>query len=108
MFCANPCFCYWYPPDNSKSIGHSITPPGGDDQPYVYSGSLIVQGRGLAQVLATCPRSEIGEIGKALYEVKTEISPLQNEINRLVRCLAIIGTAPSLLWVLIYSLSNND
>jgi len=36
---------------------------GGDDQPFLYSGSLIVRGDGLAVVTATGPRSEIGKIG---------------------------------------------
>jgi magnesium-transporting ATPase (P-type) len=31
-------------------------PPGGDDQPYVYSGSLVVRGSGIAEVIATGPR----------------------------------------------------
>ncbi|MFI5274485.1 MAG: hypothetical protein ACHQ4H_15755 [Ktedonobacterales bacterium] len=40
--------------------------PGGDDQPYVYSGTLVVQGRGIAEVLATGPRSQMGRIGQAI------------------------------------------
>ena len=39
--------------------------PGGEDQPFVYSGSLVVRGEGLALVEATGPRSEIGKIGRA-------------------------------------------
>jgi Ca2+-transporting ATPase len=33
--------------------------PGGDDLPYVFSGSLIVRGRGLGEVVATGALSEI-------------------------------------------------
>jgi Ca2+-transporting ATPase len=40
--------------------------PGGDDQPYVYSGSLVARGSGMAVVTATGSRSEIGEIGLSL------------------------------------------
>ena len=40
--------------------------PGGDDLPFVYSGTLVVQGRGIAQVQATGVRTEMGKIGKAL------------------------------------------
>ena len=39
--------------------------PGGDDLPFVYSGSLIVQGNGMAKVTATGLHTEIGKIGKA-------------------------------------------
>lgn len=82
--------------------------PGGDDQPYVYSGTLIVQGRGLALVLATGMHSEIGKIGKALHEVEIESSPLQQEIKRLVRWLAVIGITICLLLLLIYGLTRSD
>ncbi len=62
----------------------------------------------MARVLATGARSEIGKIGKALYEMDAETSPLQKEINRLVRWLAIIGASICLLLVLIYGLSRGD
>jgi Ca2+-transporting ATPase len=65
--------------------------PGGDDQPHVYSGTLVVQGRGVAEVLATGPRSEMGKIGRALQEVRVDQTPLQRETGRLVRILAIWG-----------------
>ena len=93
------------PPDGEK---HTVSPPGGDDHPYVYSGTLIVQGRGMARVLATGSHSEIGKIGKALYEVEIETSPLQKEISRLVRWLAVIGVALCLVLVLIYGFSRSD
>ena len=41
-------------------------PPGGDDLPFVYSGTLVTQGQGTARVVATGPHTEIGRIGKAL------------------------------------------
>jgi len=40
--------------------------PGGEDQPMVYSGSLIVRGTGMACVTATGTASEIGRIGTSL------------------------------------------
>ncbi|MGV2388692.1 MAG UNVERIFIED_CONTAM: hypothetical protein LVR29_11470 [Microcystis novacekii LVE1205-3] len=40
--------------------------PGGDDLPTVYSGTLAVQGQGIAQVQATGIGTEMGKIGKAL------------------------------------------
>ncbi len=82
--------------------------PGGDNQPYVYSGTLVVQGRGMALVLATGPRSEIGKIGKALHEVETQATPLQMEIDRLVRWLAIIGVAICLLLFVVYGLTRGN
>lgn len=43
-----------------------VTRPGGDDLPFVFAGTMLVQGRGVARVVATGPRTEMGRIGKAL------------------------------------------
>src|SRR6185503_9638125 len=40
--------------------------PGGDAQPFVFSGALVVQGYGKARILATGARTQIGRIGKVL------------------------------------------
>jgi len=89
-------------------IVSKVEPPGGDGLPFVYSGSLVVQGHGLAQVLATGKRSEIGKIGKALQGLETEATPLQQEIRRLVRNLAILGILLSLLLLVIYGFARGD
>jgi P-type Ca2+ transporter type 2C len=78
--------------------------PGGDDLPFVYSGSLITQGQGVAEVLATGARTELGQIGKALEAVKPEKTRLQRETGRLVRVVAIVGAVLCLLAVLLYGL----
>ncbi|HQS58028.1 MAG: ATPase [Gallionellales bacterium 35-53-114] len=89
---------------------NTVTPlqPGGDDQPYIYSGTLVVQGRGIARVLATGSRSEIGKIGKTLHDTKTQATPLQQEISWLVRWLALIGTSICLVLILIYGFTRSD
>lgn len=66
--------------------------PGGDDQPTVYAGTLIVQGHALACVTATGARSEIGRIGVALGQVTSEPTPLQKQTALLVRNLALLST----------------
>ncbi len=76
--------------------------PGGDDLPFVYSGSLIVRGQGLAEVTATGTRSEIGKIGKSLSGIESEPPPIQNEIRRLVRLFAIGGVSISVLFTVLY------
>jgi Ca2+-transporting ATPase len=68
-------------PDSGAAGEHAR--PGGDDQPYVYSSTLVVSGRGIAEVKATGPRTEIGRIGKALVTVQPERTPLQKEVGRL-------------------------
>jgi len=83
-------------------------PPGGDDLPEVYAGTLIVQGHATARVTATGVRSEIGRIGTALGTVETERSPLQKQTAKLVRNLALLALALSLALVVVHGLLNGD
>jgi P-type Ca2+ transporter type 2C len=76
--------------------------PGGDDLPFVYSGTLVVRGLGLAEVLATGPRSEIGRIGRSLGELETAAPHLQIQTRKLVRVFATVGAAVSVLVVVLY------
>ena len=76
--------------------------PGGDDLPYVFSGSLVVRGNGIGEVIATGPRSEIGKIGQSLSMLETEPPRLQAQTRRVVQLFALASGAVSLLAVLLY------
>jgi len=76
--------------------------PGGDDRPYVFSGSLVVRGVGMGEVIATGALSEIGKIGQSLATLETEPPRLQAQTRRLVRVFAMVGGAVSVLAVLLY------
>jgi Ca2+-transporting ATPase len=78
--------------------------PGGEDQPNVYSGSLVTRGTGLARVIATGPNSEIGRIGQSLASLDTEPPRLRQETVRIVKLCAIGGGAVALLVVLLFGL----
>jgi P-type Ca2+ transporter type 2C len=82
--------------------------PGGDDLPFIYSGTMVVQGQGIARVHATGIKTEIGKIGKALQSVIEEETLLQKETRRLVRNLAIIGISLCALVVVVYGLTRGD
>ncbi len=82
--------------------------PGGDEIPFVYSGTLIVQGRAVAEVIATGLQTELGRIGKALQEVTTEETRLQKETAELVRVLAMIGLSLCAFVVAAYGLLRGD
>ena len=82
--------------------------PGGDDLPFVYSGSLVVQGRGVAQAMATGMDTEMGKIGKALQKVESEDTALQRETNRLVGRLALLGLGLCLLVVIAYGMTRGS
>jgi Ca2+-transporting ATPase len=82
--------------------------PGGESTPFVYSGTLIVQGEGVALVQATGPRSELGKIGQSLRHIASEPPRLQIETRRLVGVFAAIGIAASLLVIVVYGVVHGD
>jgi Ca2+-transporting ATPase len=82
--------------------------PGGDDLPFVYSSTLVVQGQGIAQVQATGFHTEIGRIGKALQTVEQEKTLLQRETGRLVRRFALVGLSLCVLVVIIFGLTRGN
>jgi Ca2+-transporting ATPase len=78
--------------------------PGGAGDAYVYSGSLVARGCGIARVLATGPRSEIGKIGQSLATLDIEAPRLRTETTRIVTWCAIGGGFVALLVVLLFGL----
>ncbi|MGB8814610.1 MAG: cation-translocating P-type ATPase [Paracoccaceae bacterium] len=76
--------------------------PGGEDLPFVFAGSLVVQGQGVAEVTATGATSEIGKIGKSLDQLDVEIPHLQRQMRRLVLVFALLGGVVSLGVVVLY------
>ena len=55
----------------------------------VFAGTLVTRGEGLAEVVATGPRSQMGRIGEALGQRSAGDSPLQREAQRLVRRMGV-------------------
>jgi P-type Ca2+ transporter type 2C len=82
--------------------------PGGDDQPYLYSGSLIARGSGTALVIATGARSEIGKIGQSLATLDSEAPRLRSETARIVKICAIGGALVAVMVVLLYGLTRGS
>jgi len=85
-----------------------VTQPGGDDLPFVYSGSMIVQGNGIVKVTAIASNTEIGKIGKALESVVEEPTKLKTEMGILVKRLAIIGVSLCVVVILVYTITRGD
>ncbi len=82
--------------------------PGGDDLPFVYSGTLVVQGQGIAQVTATGMQTAMGKIGKALQMVQPEDTRLQKETRRMVGRLTWVAIAICVAVVIIYGTLRQD
>lgn len=83
-------------------------PAGGDDQPCIYSGTLIVSGRAIAQVFATGERSEIGKIGKSLQGVREEETKLSRETGRLVKYFATFALILCVVVIVFFYLSRGS
>src|SRR6185369_1834668 len=77
--------------------GARVARPGGDDLPYVFSGSLVVRGSAIGEVLAIGALSEIGKIGQSLSTLETEPPRLQAQTRQLVRVFGMVGGAVSVL-----------
>jgi Ca2+-transporting ATPase len=82
--------------------------PGGDNSPFLYSGTLVVGGLALARVAATGVHTEIGKIGKSLQTIAPEQTLLQKETRRVVRNLALIGASLCVVMALAYGLTKGD
>ena len=94
-----------------KRAGSPTEPPstpGGDNLPFVYSGTLLTQGQGTAHVMAVGRQTEMGRIGKALEGLHLESSPLQQETRRAVLLFAAIGFSLCAAVVVLYGLTRGN
>jgi Ca2+-transporting ATPase len=67
--------------------------PGGDDLPFLFAGTLVTRGSGIARVSATGTSSEMGKIGRSLQGITLEQPRLQAQLRWLVRDFASIAIA---------------
>jgi Ca2+-transporting ATPase len=117
----NVLFCLNLLVDESMLTGESLavrksewdgkmkpTNPGGDDMPFVYSGTLVLQGHGMAKVTGTGMHTEMGKIGKALQTITQEETLLKKETSHLVRNFAIVGIILCVFVVIVYGMTRGD
>ena len=117
----NVLFCSNLLVDESMLTGESLavrksewdgkntpTNPGGDDMPFVYSGTLVIQGHGMAKVTGTGIHTEMGKIGKALQTITQEETLLKKETSHLVRSFATVGIILCVFVVIVYGLTRGD
>lgn len=90
--------------DSTKTMNR----PGGEDSPFAFSGTLVVQGWGVGEVLATGAHTEIGKIGRALQTIEPEKTLLQKETGLLVKRLAIAGLSLCGIVTIVYGLTRGD
>ena len=93
--------------DESMLTGESVpvrcaVASAGEGQGLLHASTLVVRGRGSAEVMATGARTSVGLIGAQLGGIKSELTPLQREIRRIVALFAVIGVAECILLTGLY------
>ena len=95
--------------DESLLTGESVPvarEPGGDA--LLHASTLVVRGRGSAEVVATGPQTAVGRIGASLATLQVERTPLQHEMRRTVAVFAALSLATCVLMVVLYGLLRGD
>lgn len=82
--------------------------PGGEDLPFIYSGSMIIQGEAVAKVINIGSRSELGKIGKVLGETEDAKTPLQAQTEKIVKVIFVIVIILCLVVAGVYGIFRND
>jgi Ca2+-transporting ATPase len=77
---------------------------GGDNLPFVYSGTMLVKGRGIGIVTTIGSETNLGKIGKSLESLESTDTPLQKEIKGIVFWFALWAIFLCALIVLLYGL----
>ena len=67
------------------------------DDNKVYSGTLVVSGLAVFEVENIGAKTKLGKIGQSIQNIKEEISPLQLQITKFVKWMAVIGIAVFLM-----------
>ena len=93
---------------DAPGLAGAMGRPGGDGTPWIFSGTLVVKGHGTAVAKETGAGTELGAIGAALRTIEPQRTPLQREIDRFIRVLALFGLAAAAVVVVVYGLTRGN
>ena len=91
----------------ADALANDPARPGGDATQWAFSGTLVVKGRGIFVVKATGARTELGRIGTALRTIEPGRTPLQAEVRRMVRTIAIVSGVAAGVVVVVFGLTRS-
>jgi Ca2+-transporting ATPase len=74
----------------------------------IYSGTLVASGLAVYRVRKIGPETEIGKLGSSLLSIKEEATPLQVQIEKFIKGMAIIGIIIFLLVWAVYFWRTHD
>ncbi|MFZ9503996.1 MAG: cation-translocating P-type ATPase [Cyclobacteriaceae bacterium] len=99
----------------SISVSKNVAPeksgletPGGENTFNVFAGTMVQGGRGMARILATGEKTQLGKIGLSLKSTEEEQTSLQRELKIVVRRFGLIGIGISLSVFVLYYFSRKD
>ncbi|HEU0035611.1 MAG TPA: cation-translocating P-type ATPase [Kofleriaceae bacterium] len=67
----------------------------------IFAGTLVTSGNAIAEVMHIGARTQVGQIGAALGDIELARAPLQREVGRVVRRIAVLAVAVCLALVAI-------
>ncbi|MFN8428540.1 MAG: HAD-IC family P-type ATPase [Spirosomataceae bacterium] len=76
------------------------------EDPHIYSGTTVVSGLAIVEIMAIGNDTKLGKIGKGLESIQEEKTPLEIQIANFVKKMAIAGLLVFLVvWAINYSQS---
>ena len=67
--------------------------PGEHTSPFIFAGTMLTQGMGVARAEFTGERSAVGRIGLSLSQTVIRLSPMEKASLRFVRVFSLVGVA---------------
>jgi Ca2+-transporting ATPase len=92
----------------TSSSDVSMGEPGGDGTPWIFSGTLVVKGQALALVKESGSGTQLGRIGAALESIDPARTRLQQEIDRIVRVVAVLGLGAAAVIAIVFAQTRHD
>lgn len=92
----------------SEKINYEWFRPWGDDNPFLFAWTMVVQWQCVAKVLSIGIATEMGRIGKALGNIKNEKTFLQKEVKRIVTTAFIIAIILCIIIFLAYGIIKSN
>jgi len=82
--------------------------PGGEHTPFLYAGTMVARGSGVAQVVRTGGSTAVGGLGQSLATIQTEPSPLQKKTGEMVARLGLFALFFCVLVTVVYGSVHGD
>jgi P-type Ca2+ transporter type 2C len=92
----------------SIAVTKSLQTDSSNPHGLIFSGTLVVQGKGTAKVIFTGIKTEFGKIGTSLQNIEQDETRLQKEMKTLIRNLFIIGGIISIGTVLAFYFTRGN